>query len=269
MRKNADIPIVSVIMSVYNGERFLCEAIDSILNQSFSNFEFIIINDGSTDKSGDILESYDDARIRVIHQEKQHLTKSLNMGLRIARGKYIARMDADDIAMPTRLEEQVSFLDSHSDIAVVGCWAFLIDGTGKILKQLTFPCNDREIRRALIYTNPIIHPGVVIRKEALIKVNLYREEFKYAQDRDLWFRIMEHYKLANLPRFLMKLRFTGSNISILKRKEQKKYVLKSIIDAINRGLYPKWCYIYAIRYLLSIYSPSIIKDIKNKIVESK
>ena len=127
-------PKVTVLMSVYNGEKYLQEAIDSILEQTFKDFEFLIINDGSTDKTGEILESYHDLRIKIINNEKNiGLTKSLNKGLKLARGEYIARQDADDISMPERLEKEVEFLETHQDYAVVGAFAKIINKNSEIL----------------------------------------------------------------------------------------------------------------------------------------
>jgi glycosyltransferase involved in cell wall biosynthesis len=125
-------PKVSVVMSVYNGEKYLCEAIDSILNQTFENFEFLIVNDGSTDRTLEILQSYRDPRIKVINNERNiGLTASLNKGLKIAKGEYVARMDADDVSFPHRLEQQKAFLDRNPRVAMVGSWAEVIDESGK------------------------------------------------------------------------------------------------------------------------------------------
>ncbi len=133
-------PKVSVIMSVYNGDKYLREAIESILNQTFTDFEFIIVNDGSTDNSLEIIESYDDERIKTINNKKNiGLTKSLNKALKFAKGKYIARQDADDVSLPNRFEKQVEYLDSHPEVALVGTSVYLIDENGKIIgKRIAF-----------------------------------------------------------------------------------------------------------------------------------
>lgn len=126
-------PKISVVMSVYNGERYLGEAVESIFNQTFSDFEFIIINDGSTDRTPEILTEIDDPRAKVINQPNRGLTASLNRAIRLAKGEYIARMDADDISEPTRLERQVEVLDRDPDVVLVACWYEVIDEKGNFL----------------------------------------------------------------------------------------------------------------------------------------
>lgn len=132
-------PKVSVVMSVYNGEKYLPETIDSILNQTFKDFEFIIINDGSTDKTAKILTSYDDPRIRIFNQENMGLTKSLNRAISLAKGEYIARMDADDISYPERLKKQVDYLNKNPDIGLVGSKYIRIDKRGRKIDEINVP----------------------------------------------------------------------------------------------------------------------------------
>jgi glycosyltransferase involved in cell wall biosynthesis len=216
-------PKVCVLMSVYNGERFLRETIESILNQTFTDFEFIIINDGSTDASSEILEEYaqKDSRIRLIHQENMGLTKSLNKGFGMAHGEYIARMDADDISEPTRFEKQVDFLDAHPSIGIVGINSYIIDERGNILREIKHPTSHDEIMSKILLDNKFIHSSVMLRKILLKKYGYYNEKLTYAQDYELFLRLSTHTKLANLPDPLHRWREnTSTGISVTKRPVQ-------------------------------------------------
>jgi glycosyltransferase involved in cell wall biosynthesis len=258
------MPKVSVVMSVYNGEKYLKESIDSILHQTFTDFEFIIINDGSTDETGKILSNYNDSRIKIIEQENLGLTKSLNKGIKLSKGEYIARMDADDISLPERFEKQIKFLDANPEFAAVGCWYYLIDEDGVIIKECKPSIKPYKIKKAFIYSSPIIHPSAMIRRKVLEEVNFYDEKFKYAQDRDLWFRILKSYKLGIIPEFLFKFRYHSSSVSLMEEIEQKKYYIKALEKAIQNGVYSRWYYIYILYTLLSVHLPPPIKNLKNK-----
>ena len=217
-----DRPKISVIMSVYNGEKYLREAIESILNQTFRDFEFIIINDGSTDKTSEILSSYNDPRIVIINNKRNiGLTKSLNKGLKMVKGEYIARQDADDVSLPERLERMVNFLDMNRDVGLLGSSFVIIDEKGNKLKSCKFATENKEIKKRLLSGN---HFGSeIFRKTSLEKVGFYREEFKYAQDYDLALRISEKYKVGNLSFPFYKCRINFQSISVAKNFEQNKY----------------------------------------------
>ncbi len=206
-------PLVSVVMSVYNGERYLRESVDSILIQTFNDFEFIIINDGSTDSTSAILDTYKDNRIILLNQKNAGLTKSLNKGISIAKGKYIARQDADDISKPERFEKEVSFMEENPHVGLLSCWFEFIDETGQVRRQARLPVEDGLLRERLIEINQFSHPGAMIRKEILTHTGLYREYFKYAQDYDLWLRISEKSEISNLPDFLVQYRESAAAIS--------------------------------------------------------
>lgn len=201
-------PKVSVVMSVYNGEKYLWEAVDSILNQTFTNFEFIIINDGSTDGTYAILESYDDSRIVSVHNpENSGLTPSLNKGLALAQGEYVARMDADDVAMPHRFEEQVVFLEKHPEIGILGSSCQMIDTNDQEQELYQVPTSDLQIRWTSLLKNPFAHPTVMIRRDVLTQNGLhYDEAFQTAQDYDLWIRLLKHTRGANLSEPLIRYR---------------------------------------------------------------
>ena len=228
-------PKVTVLMSVYNGEKYLQEAIDSILGQTFKDFEFLIINDGSTDKTGEILKSYNDPRIKIINNEKNiGLTKSLNIGLRIAKGEYIARQDADDISMPERLEKEVEFLEQNRNVGLVGTDYLFINEKGKVIHIVKCLNGSRELKAKLLEGNQFGHGSVMLRRECIDKVGVYREEFKFAQDYDFCLRIAEMYDVANISEPLYKWRIDSKSISVAKKALQDKYALLAIELAKER-----------------------------------
>ena len=190
-------PKVTVLMPVYNGEKYLREAIDSILNQTFTDFEFLIVNDGSTDGSVDIINSYSDPRIRLINNETNlKLPAALNRGLDAARGQYIARMDCDDISLPERLARQVAFMDNYPAYGLCGTNMIIVT----IEKQVIGQCwGDTSVpfEWILLWENPIAHPTVMLRREVLDTFNLrYRELL--SEDTDLWSRLVLHARIIRL-----------------------------------------------------------------------
>jgi len=217
-----NVPVVSVVMSVFNSERFLREAVESILHQSFRDFEFIIINDGSTDASSAILDYYQtcDPRVRVYHQENKGLIESLNRGCALARGKYIARMDADDISVHNRLIWQVGRMEKHSHLGLLGGAVEWVDATGKSLGIYRHPCENQAIRMALADCSAFWHPTVLIRREVLFSVGGYRRVVVDAEDYDLWLRIAERFDLANLHAVVLKYRIHPGQVSERKCEQQ-------------------------------------------------
>ncbi|SMN02237.1 Putative N-acetylgalactosaminyl-diphosphoundecaprenol glucuronosyltransferase [uncultured Candidatus Thioglobus sp.] len=200
-------PKISVIMPVYNGEKYLKEAINSILNQTFTDFEFIIINDGSTDNTGNIILSYDDERIIYIkNQENLKISKTLNKGIELAKGEYIARMDADDICFPKRLEKQISFMQKNPKVDVCSSW-LKIFGYRRRTWRL-FLTHD-EIKAFLLFGPALIHPGV-LGKRAFFTNLKYRDKFAGAEDYELWVRGVDKYTYANIPQVLFKYRLHHS-----------------------------------------------------------
>ncbi len=216
-------PRVSVLMSVYNGARYLREAIDSILAQTFTDFEFIIVDDGSTDETPAILDSYTDPRIvRLRNETNIGLTKSLNRGLAIARGEYVARQDADDVSFPERIQKQVAFLDAHPIVAMVGSAYYQIDPYGALIGIVLLPCDHQAIADELLYHCCFCHGATIFRLNQVRQVGNYNEEFVVAQDWDLWVRLMQNYQLANLPDALYKLRCSSRSISVRSRESQRR-----------------------------------------------
>jgi glycosyltransferase involved in cell wall biosynthesis len=256
-------PKVSVVMSVYNGALYLREAIDSILNQTFKDFEFIIINDYSSDNSEEILKEYaeKDKRVKVITNKfNLGLTKSLNIGIKESQGRYIARMDADDIAYPERLQKQINFLENNLDYGVVGAFAKVINDKGESVDNFEYEETDREIKNSLIKWNSIIHPLAFMRKSVLNKVCGYDESFKYAQDYDLWLRLSKKTKFINLPEYLLYYRISDKSITGSKNKEQALCAMRARWNAIKNGYYSPLNVIFLLRPLMSILLPKTLKQ---------
>ena len=210
-------------MSVYNAEDFLDASVRSVLEQSFSDFEFIIINDGSTDHSREKLEQYarQDNRIRLISRPNKGLTPTLNEALKLAHGEFIARMDADDVTAPDRLKLQVDFMRSHPNVSLLGGAYELIDGAGRYLTTITPPPDDATLQEnALSGRTPICHPLAMFRREAAEQVGGYDEQFAVAQDLDLWLKLGEVGKLAALPQVLLKYRQHEDSVSEKKQELQ-------------------------------------------------
>lgn len=268
MERGLDMPKVSVVMAVYNGERYVKQTIDSILRQTFKDFEFIIVDDGSYDGTSKILKTYNDPKIYVHKQENQGLSKSLNTGIKLARGEYIARIDADDIAFPTRLEQQVKFLDEHPKVGLLGTACYLIDSSGKILTKFVMPTNDENIRKAMIKYNPIFHPTVIMRKDAIEKAGYYDETFKNGLDYDLWFKIAKIYKIANLKDPLILRREHNKSLSARER-EQVSERIRILIKVVREGTYPPWCSVYIIGQLFMHMLPRFVKTYFRKIIRRK
>ena len=213
---------ISVVMAVYNGENYLRTAIDSILRQTESDFEFIIIDDASTDSTPSILDSYADDRLRVIRNEQNlKLPASLNKGLKMARGKYIARMDADDIAMPDRFEKQVKYLETHQDVAVIGGSFQVFNEFGEDVYVHKAYC-DEMLDKYYLIPSPIGHPTAMLRKSMTVDEGfLYDEQYTSAQDYDLWLRIAQKHKINNIPDVVLKYRVHANSISKKRSEEQQ------------------------------------------------
>lgn len=226
--KNSSIPAISVLMSVYNGEKYLKETIDSILNQNFTDFEFIIVNDGSEDNSLKIMKDYlkKDSRIVIINNLKNiGFIKSLNKGLKIAKGKYIARMDSDDISLSERFFIQYEYLESHPDIFLVGSYAINMDESGVKISLFKPPLSPDKIRVKLEETNCLYHNTIMFRNSGRL---FYRLKMKYVEDYDFYTRLItEGKKLANIPKFLVKYRRLSSSASFGNRGYQKLFGKKA------------------------------------------
>ncbi len=210
---------ISVVMSVYNAEKYLTEAIDSILNQTFKQFEFIIVNDGSTDSSLNIIKSFNDSRIKIIDQENKGLSQALNIAIKTAKGNYIARLDADDIALPTRFEKQFEFLEKNLECVALGSNAIYTTEEGQELYTSNFPTTWTALKEILPLDNPFLHSAVIFRKNICIKCGYYDETIKNQyEDIILWNRMSKYGELRNLKEVLIKYRFVPNAITNKRKK---------------------------------------------------
>jgi glycosyltransferase involved in cell wall biosynthesis len=207
------MPKVTVLMPVYNAERYLREAINSILGQDFSDFEFLIIDDGSTDGSAAVIASCADSRFRVLsHGQNWGIVRTLNQGLAAAGGDYIARMDSDDVSLPARLRQQVRFMDENPDVAVCGTF-YRSFGAGRE-RTVRLPRDPETLRTMLLFASPLAHPTVMIRRSFLVSHDLsYREEDRHFEDMGLWKECAERGRIANLPRVLLRYRLSPGGVS--------------------------------------------------------
>ena len=235
-------PAVSVIMPVYNGATYLTEAIQSILQQTFDNFEFIIIDDGSEDRSVDIIKAFQKSDKRVIlkdNEENRGIVYSLNYGISIARGKYVARMDCDDISNHRRLENQVGFLERNPEIGVVGSKAYIIDEKGQIYAQIDVPERHFEIFWNLFFQNPILHPSVMLRMDILQDISIYDECMSFSQDYELWTRLIERVSFHNIQKPLLYYRIHNFNVTNKHRNTQLENSIKINHSFVARTLQKK------------------------------
>lgn len=224
-------PLVSVVMSVYNGERFLKESIESLLNQTYKNIEIILINDGSTDRSREIVSSFQNERIIFIDRNYNlGLTKSLNEGLKHSRGNYIARLDVGDITFPTRIAEQVQFLEQHPEVGVLGAGIELFYNN-RTLKTYIYPSDHDTIKNKLLhFANPLPHSTLMIRRKIFEQLSGYCEHFVCSQDYDFLLRGLDMTRLASLPKVLVRWRFDPLSLSYGSSK-QLKYGIAALVRA--------------------------------------
>lgn len=254
---------VTILLPVFNAEKHLRESIDSILNQTYSFLEILIINDGSNDQSEDIIQSYSDPRIRYIkNNENKGLIETLNIGFSLATGKYIARMDADDIAMPLRIEKQVRFMEENSQIGIVGT-SYTIFGDKN--ETVHYPEKQDDIKLACLFYNPFCHPSVMIRKDIIDTNNLlFRKEYLHAEEYKLWTEILTITEGYNIQEELLKYRSHTSQISQVHLKQQlenskiiqKEYLEKGGFRLTANDLKAIW----------DDHSFSSLKDVMDKMI---
>ncbi|TKX72879.1 glycosyltransferase [Halorubrum sp. GN11_10-6_MGM] len=219
---SASNPTVSVLIGVYNEEQYIEASLQSLLDQTFEDFEIIVVDDCSTDSSVEIVRDFNDSRIQLLENEKNiGLTKSLNRALEVAAGKYIARQDADDLSHPSRLEREVEYIKSNEDVALVGTGAYLIDGDGTIQQERMVLGNVSF--DDLVTKNHIIHGSVLARKDVFEAVDRYDEVFKYSQDLDMWLRIAEEYKIRNIPEPLYYFRIHDESVYFSSKESSMLY----------------------------------------------
>jgi glycosyltransferase involved in cell wall biosynthesis len=229
-------PLVSVVLPVYDGAGTIGRAVQSILAQTYGNFELIVVNDGSADRTPEILGAFDDERVRVLNQENRGLVASLNRGIEASRGKYVARMDADDVALPARFERQVEFMEKNPAVGVVGSAIRRVypDGSSRIRRR---PLDSEGIRRNIVRICPFTHSTVMIRKEVFGKAGLYDaakdgSRGLLVEDYDLWVRILAAgYELANLPDVLTE--YYEEPGSILRSRPLRKRIAQQVFSRVE------------------------------------
>ena len=229
-------PLVSVVMPVRDAQRFLEAAICSVLGQTLSDFELLLIDDSSHDASLQICEAHarSDSRIIVAHNPGAGLVNALNYGLRAAKGRYLARMDADDICAPPRFERQVRLLDSNESLGVVGSAAEIIDENGAVIGNLDPPNAPEQVRIELMRRNCVAHPTVMARIEVLRMVGGYRAAFAGCEDYDLWLRISERADIANLSEPLLRYRVHEGQVTWMRIEQRILSELAAVAAATNR-----------------------------------
>lgn len=213
-------PRVTVLMAVHNGEQFLPEALDSVLAQSFDDFELLVVDDGSIDRSAAIVQALRDPRVRLISQPSSGLAAALNLGLEHARGEYIARHDDDDVSLPNRLERQVEYLDRHPDVALIGSNYTIIDEVGTALAATRVFTHPDDVALALVLSNQFGHGSVMMRRSVVMSVGGYDCSADYVEDYDLWTRLSHVAQVANLAEDLYRWRRSDEGISLANQEAQ-------------------------------------------------
>lgn len=231
-------PLVSVLMPVHNGERFLPEALNSILTQTWRNMEIVVVDDGSTDGTSRILRRYRarDQRLRIIAQPKLGLVSALNCGLAALQGKFVARFDADDIALPRRIDKHIGYLRTHPHVAAVGSQIIIIDHDGRALRRGHYPVGEDACHRHLLTRGaPLCHSAVTFRSDAVRRVGKYREAYQHAEDVDLWLRLVAVGTIDNHPEVLLRYRLHGGNTSVTKAEQQAAATALAYASACARA----------------------------------
>ncbi|HEV8437226.1 MAG TPA: glycosyltransferase [Methylomirabilota bacterium] len=242
-------------MSVRDGAPWVSEAVASVLAQTASDLELIVIDDGSTDATPELIAAVRDPRLRVERQPSLGLTRCLNRAIALARAPLLARLDADDVAAAERLARQRSFLDSHPDVGLLGTGAREVDASGREVRTVRPPADDAAIRRALIRANPFVHSSVMMRRSVVEQVNGYDETLPVAQDYDLWMRMSRHTRLANLPAPLVVRRLVPGRISAERDAERLQTEARVRWRAVRSGAYPSWCAIFLLKPLGALCLP--------------
>lgn len=228
---------ISVLMPVHNAEKYLAEAIGSIIQQTYSDWELVIINDGSTDSSKKIIQSFNDPRIKYhLNEHNLGLIKTLNRGIDLCQGEYIARMDSDDIAHPNRLHEQLKVMEANPELILCGTNAVVIDEIGNETGKIINPSNDAMLQISLLFTNPFIHPSTMIRRDKL-EEDRFDPEAIHVEDFDLWTKLASKGHLANINQPLLKYRWHKTNVSVKYSEFQEgmkdKIIRQQIVNQLD------------------------------------
>jgi glycosyltransferase involved in cell wall biosynthesis len=248
-------PAVSVLMSVHDGAPLVAAAVASVLAQTAGDLELIVVDDGSTDATPDLLAAVRDPRLRVLRQERTGLTRALNAGLARAVAPLVARLDADDIALPERLERQCAFLAREPAVGLLGTAAREIDSRGALVRIVRPPLDDAALRHALIRANPFVHSSVMVRRALVERAGGYDATLPVAQDYDLWMRLARVARLANLADVLVVRTLGERRVSVEREDDRLRAETRVRWRAVREGAYPPWCALFAVRPALALALP--------------
>lgn len=253
------VPAVSVLMAVRDGAPWVAEAVESVLSQTAPDLELIVIDDGSTDATPDLLGAIHDPRLRVHRRAAAGLTRSLCHALGLARAELIARLDADDLARPERLARQRAFLAAHPEVGLLGTAAVEVDAAGREVRVVQPPLDDATLRRLLIRRNPFVHSSVVFRRRLVERVGGYDESVPVAQDYDLWLRLSAVGRLANLAEPLVVRRLLPGRVTATRDDARLRAETWLRWRAVRAGAYPWWCAVFAARSAAALATPRPVR----------
>ena len=259
-----DEPKISIIIPTYNQAEYLQEAIESVLNQTYKNIEIIIIDDGSTDNTLKVVNSFNDNKIIFIQQRNKGASSARNTGIKEANGEYIAFLDSDDLWLKDKLRKQIDFMRENPEVGLLGTGCFQMIDTNKMIYKKIFPHKNEILQKNLIQYNPFIQSSVIVRKDVFNDIGLYDEKFKESEDYDLWLRIAQKYKIANLKQALTTKKYSKVGLSKNKDSKQLYFALKARKNAISRKQYPRSCYIDLLKSWVFMKMPFFIRRIIRK-----
>ena len=251
--------VVSVLMGVRDGAPWVAGAIESILGQTLADLELIVVDDGSTDSTPLILAGLRDPRVVVERQAAAGLTRALGRALARARAPLVARLDADDVARPDRLERQHAFLAAHPEVGLLGSAARVVDEAGREVGAIHPPEDDAALRRDLIRRNPFVHSSIMARRALVTQAGGYDPDFSVAQDYDLWLRLAALTRMANLPEALVTRRLVAGRVTAARDDDRLRAEARARWRAVRRGSYPPWSALWAVRPLLALAVPGRVR----------
>lgn len=264
-------PKVSVIMTVYNEQEHIKKSVTSVLNQTYKDFELVIVNDGSNDRTQEILEhEFNDRRVKIFNQENKGRVKALNQALKLSAGEYVAILDADDYCLPERLKKQVEFLDRNPDVAVVGTAYYRYDGIRGEKWIRKYPTENEKIRKEMSKYMPLAHSSIMIRKFCLDEIGCYDERFDTLQDMELLIRIAKKFKLANLeePLIIRNIRSDSFFHRSFKQSYRNRLMVRLNLRAIKELSLPVKYYFFPLGRMVYFRLPNNFKRIVRKFFSS-
>ena len=256
-------PKVSIIIPTYNQSQYLEEAMESVLNQTYQNIEIIIVDDGSTDNTSEVVKSFDN-KIIYIPQKNKGASSARNAGIKKAQGQYVAFLDSDDMWIKNKLEKQIKFIQNNPEIGLLGTGCYQMVDINKMIYKKIFPAKNETLQKDLIKYNPFIQSSVIIKKDVFNHIDLYDEKFKESEDYDLWLRIAQKYKVANLEQALVTKRYYEKGLSKDKDNKQLYFALKAKKNAIKRGQYSKTYYLCILKSWIFMKMPFFTRKIIRK-----